>query len=303
MKIEDVWMGSRRSLAPAIPPTGPAGARTARFGFLRLREHAVALRAVPPLQHPASSARSPPPRDNHLLSSLPKTEWARLRPLLEAVDLEAGQMLHESGQTRTHVYFPMTAVVALLHITAEGDSMEIGMVGNEGLVGVCALMGGESFPALAVVQVAGKAYRASLATVRAEFKRLPTHRLLLRYMEAHMAQVAQAAVCSRHHSLEQRLNRLLLSTLDRVPHDELPMTHELMPKLLGVRREGVTEAALKLQDAGLIHYARGHIRVLNRQGVQDSCCECYAVLSSEYARLLPRPLDNAASTSLWAATR
>ena len=232
-------------------------------------------------------APAPDPRQNHLLAALPDDEWQRWQPLLEAVDLPLGQVLYESGNTLSHVYFPTTAIVSLLYVMEDGASAEIAVVGNEGLVGVSLFMGGESTPSRAVVQSAGTGCRLASEAIKEEFKRAPVLHLLLRYTQALITQMAQTAVCNRHHSLDQQLCRWLLLSLDRLQGDELVMTQELIANMLGVRREGVTEGAGKLQDAGLIRYARGRIRVLDRAGLEKRTCECYAVVKKEYDRLLP----------------
>ncbi len=236
--------------------------------------------AVPP--------KSPLPKDNHLLAALPPAEWARWEPALEFVELKLGQVLYESGSTLEHVYFPVTAIVSLLYVMQNGASAEIAVVGNEGLVGISLFMGGESTPSRAVVQSAGLGFRLPAQIVKDEFSRAgPVMHVLLRYTQALITQMAQTAVCNRHHSLDQQLCRWLLLTLDRLKGNEIVMTQELIAKMLGVRREGVTEGAIKLQDAGLISYARGRISVLNRKGLEARTCECYAVVKKEYDRLLP----------------
>ena len=223
------------------------------------------------------------------MAALPAAEWARWLPELESVDLPLGKVLYESGMTLAHVYFPTTAIVSLLYVMEDGASAEIGVVGNEGLVGVSLFMGGESTPSRAVVQSAGGGLRLRSAALKEEFNRGgPVLHLLLRYTQALITQMAQTAVCNRHHSLDQQLCRWLLLSLDRLEGCELQMTQELIANMLGVRREGVTEAALKLQRAGLIRYARGHISVLDRGGLEARSCECYAVVQREYDRLLPR---------------
>ena len=229
-------------------------------------------------------------RNNHLLSALPAAEWERWLPQLEAVELPLGQVLYESGRTLSHVYFPTTAIVSLLNVMEDGASAEIAVVGNEGLVGIALFMGGESTPSRAVVQSAGYGFRLPAHTIKQDFSRAPVLHLLLRYTQALITQMAQTAACNRHHSLDQQLCRWLLVSLDRLQDNELAMTQELIANMLGVRREGVTESALKLQHAGLIRYARGHITVLDRQGLERRSCECYAVVKKEYDRLLPDQL-------------
>ena len=233
------------------------------------------------------------PQQNHLLASLPEEDWQRWRPHLEPVKMPLGQVLYEPGATLSHVYFPTTAIVSLLYVMEDGDSAEIAVAGNEGLVGISLFMGGESTPSRAVVQSAGQAFQMKAEVLKAEFSRSgPVLHLLLRYTQALITQMAQTAVCNRHHTLDQQLCRWLLLSLDRLQGDELVMTQELIANMLGVRREGVTEGALKLQKAGLIRYARGHITVLDRPGLEKLTCECYAVVKQEYDRLLP---DKAAS--------
>jgi CRP-like cAMP-binding protein len=233
---------------------------------------------------------SPGPRKNHLLAALPDAEWARWLPQLELVDMPLGQVLYESGVKMSHVYFPTTAIVSLLYVMENGASAEIAIVGHEGIVGVALFMGGESTPSRAVVQSAGQAFRLRAETIKDEFKAGPVLHLLLRYTQALITQMAQTAVCNRHHSLDQQLCRWLLLSLDRLQGSELVMTQELIANMLGVRREGVTDAALKLQRLGLIRYARGHISVLDRHGLEQRACECYGVVKKEYDRLLPEKL-------------
>ena len=199
-----------------------------------------------------------------------------------------GQILYESGKTLNHVYFPTTAIVSLLYVMENGSSAEIAIVGNDGMVGISLFMGGESTPSRAVVQSAGQGFKINAQVMKEEFiKAGPMLHLLLRYTQALITQMTQTAVCNRHHSLDQQLCRWLLLSLDRLQVYELVMTQELIANLLGVRREGVAEAAHKLQEAGLIRYARGHITMLNRQGLENRTCECYAVVKQEYDRLLP----------------
>ena len=226
---------------------------------------------------------------NHLLSALPLAEAQRWLPLLESVDLPLGQVLYESGTTLSHVYFPTTAIISLLYVMENGASAEIAVVGNEGIVGISLFMGGESTSSRAVVQSAGKGFRLKAQMMKDEFNRAgPVLHLLLRYTQALITQMAQTAVCNRHHSLDQQPCRWLLLSSDRLEGNQLVMTQELIANMLGVRREGVTEGALKLQQAGLIRYARGHITVLDRPELEKRSCECYAVVKREYDRLLPR---------------
>lgn len=228
------------------------------------------------------------PRQNHLLAALPAAEFERWQPALELVDLALGQVLYESGVQLRNVYFPTTAIVSLLYVLEDGSSAEIAVVGNEGIVGISLFMGGGSTPSRAVVQSAGKGYKLNAAVMKEEFNKSgPVLHLLLRYTQALITQMSQTAVCNRHHSLDQQLCRWLLLSLDRLEGTELVMTQELIANMLGVRREGVTEGALKLQRAGLISYARGHIKVLDRPGLEKRSCECYGVVKKEYDRLLP----------------
>lgn len=228
------------------------------------------------------------PSENHLLAALPATEKARLFPSLEPVPMALGHTVCEAGVPMRYVYFPTTAIVSLLYVMEDGASAEIAVVGNEGIVGVSLFMGGETTTSRAVVQSAGHAFRLKAQLLKdAFFLAGPMQRLLLRYTQALLTQMAQTAVCNRHHSLDQQLCRWLLLSLDRLPSDELTMTQELIANMLGVRREGVTEAAGNLQRAGLIRYRRGHITVVDRPGLEDRVCECYAVVKREFDRLLP----------------
>jgi CRP-like cAMP-binding protein len=229
----------------------------------------------------------PDPKRNQLLAALPEDEWPRWQPRLEFVELGLGDVLYESGSTMTHVYFPTTAIVSLLYVMENGASAEIAVVGHEGIVGISLFMGGESTPSRAVVQSAGHAFRLGASEIQEEFKRAPVLHLLLRYTQALITQMAQTAVCNRHHTLDQQLCRWLLLSLDRLPGSELVMTQELIANMLGVRREGVTESATKLQKVGLIKYSRGRITVLDRAALEERSCECYAVVKKEYDRLLP----------------
>ena len=233
-------------------------------------------------------ATLPDPRLNHLLAALPMPEWQRWQPQLELVDMPLGQVLYESGVTLSHVYFPISSIVSLLYVMENGASAEIAVVGCEGLVGVALFMGGGSTPSRAVVQSAGQGYRLSAGALNREFDAggAVLH-LLLRYTQALITQMSQTAVCNRHHTLDQQLCRWLLLSLDRLQSNELVMTQELIANMLGVRREGVTEAAHQLQEVGLIRYARGHISVLDRRALEKRTCECYAVVKKEYDRLLP----------------
>jgi len=227
------------------------------------------------------------PNQNFLLAALPTAEFNRLEPHLEPVSLALGEILFEPGGQLQHAYFPITAIVSLHYVMESGASSETAGVGNEGVVGISLFMGGESTPSRAVVQSAGVAYRLPAITIKEEFNRAPVLHLLLRYTQALITQMAQTAVCNRHHSLDQQLCRWLLLSLDRLQGNELVMTQELIANMLGVRREGVTEGALKLQKAGIVSYARGRITVLDRRALEGRSCECYAVVKKEYDRLLP----------------
>jgi CRP-like cAMP-binding protein len=230
----------------------------------------------------------PDSRQNHLLAVLPTVEFDRLLPHLEMVPLPLGKVLYESGDTMNHVYFPTNAIVSLLYELEDGGSAEIAVVGNEGIVGIALFMGGDTMLNRAVVQSEGHAYRLTGRVLKQEFNRAAVlQHLLLRYTLALLTQMAQTAVCNRHHSVDLQLCRWLLLSLDRLPSNVLNMTQELIANMLGVRREGVTEAAGRLQSAGLIHYQRGHIIVLDRPGLEKRVCECYEVVRREFARLLP----------------
>jgi CRP-like cAMP-binding protein len=231
------------------------------------------------------------PRRNYLLAALPDDEWKRWQPHFEPVNMPLGRSLYESGAKLGHVYFPTTSIVSLLYVMEDGASAEIAVVGNEGLVGVSLFMGGESTTSRAVVQSAGHGFRLRSSLMMQEFNRAgPVMHLLLRYTQALITQMAQTAVCNRHHSLDQQLCRWLLLSLDRLNSSELVMTQELIANMLGVRREGVTEAAGNLQRDGLIEYRRGRITVVDRKGLEHRACECYAVVKKEYDRLLPAKL-------------
>lgn len=232
------------------------------------------------------------PRQNHLLAALPVEVFERLAPDLELVSLPLGEILCESGSQMQHVYFPTSAILSLHYVMENGASAEIAGVGNEGVLGISLFMGGMTTTSRATVQTAGCGYRLKGRLMMEEFERTggqrtgALHDLFLRYTQALMTQIAQTAVCNRHHSVEQQLCRWLLSTLDRLPSNELTMTQELIASMLGVRREGITEAARNLQQAGLISYRRGHITVVDRTGLNARACECYAVVKNEFDRLL-----------------
>jgi CRP-like cAMP-binding protein len=225
---------------------------------------------------------------NRLLAALPAELYERLRPELELVPLKLGASVYEAGSKLSYVYLPTTAIVSLLYVMKDGASAEIAVVGNEGLVGIALFMGGETTPSRAVVQSAGHAFRLRAQVLKREFEAGGAlQHLLLRYTQALITQMAQTAVCNRHHSVEQQLCRWLLLSADRLPTAELKMTQELIANMLGVRREGVNQAAGALQDTGLIRYRRGHITILDRQGLEKRVCECYAVVKREFERLLP----------------
>jgi CRP-like cAMP-binding protein len=225
---------------------------------------------------------------NQLLAALPDAELRRLLPHLEYLEMPLGCVLYESGAVEKSVYFPTSAIVSLLYVMANGDAAEIAVIGNEGMVGISLFLGGGSTPSRAVVQSGGRGFRLKANILNDEFDRGgPVARLLLRYTQALITQMAQTAVCNRHHSLDQQLCRWLLMSVDRLRGSELMMTQELIANMLGVRREGVTEGAVKLQKAGLITYSRGRIQLLDRKGLEDRVCECYAVVKVEYDRLLP----------------
>ena len=232
-------------------------------------------------------ATAPDPRLNQLLAALPAAEWQRWESRLELVDLPLGTVLHEPDGQLEHVFFPTTAIISLLYVMQSGASAEIASVGREGLLGIALFMGGQSTPSRAVVMCAGQGFRLPAAVIQEEFERSPAvMHLLLRYTQALITQMAQTAVCNRHHALDQQLCRWLLLSMDRVSGDELAMTQELIANMLGVRREGVTEGAVKLQQAGLIRYSRGRITVRDRKGLEARACECYGVVKKEFDRLL-----------------
>jgi len=230
------------------------------------------------------------PQLNHLLNSLPTEEYLRLLPHLESIEMPLGQVIYESGGELRYVYFPTNSIVSLLYVMENGSSAEIAVIGNDGIVGVALFMGGGSMPNRAVVQSAGHAYRLRGHLLMQEFNQFGAMlHLLLRYTQTLITQMAQTAVCNRHHSVDQQLCRWLLLSLDRLPSNQLAMTQELIANMLGVRREGVTEAAGKLQQAGLIHYSRGRITVLDRPGLEARVFECYQLVKTQADRLLPPP--------------
>ena len=240
------------------------------------------------------------PQQNHLLAALSPPERERLYPHLRLVPMPLGEVLYESGDVLRHVYFPTDSIVSLLYVLADGASAEISVVGNEGLIGIALFMGGETTPSRAIVQSAGHAYRLIGQQLKDEFHRNgELQLLLLRYTQALITQMAQTAVCNRHHSVDQQLARWLLLSLDRLSANQLTMTQELIANMLGVRREGVTEAAGKLQKLGVIEYSRGQITVMDRPKLEKLCCECYAVVRKESDRLLPPPHPAPVSTASW----
>ena len=246
----------------------------------------IASQLPPPVMPPPATD----PRRNRLLALLPAAEWDRWQPLLEPVALPVGRVLVEPGEVSPFAYFPTTAVVSLMYLTEQGASTQIGMVGPEGMVGLPLLTGGGSTPSRAVVTIGGHGFRLRGADLTAAFDRSPAvAHLLLRYTQSKITQLAQTAVCNRHHALEQQLCRWLLQTLDRVPGDEVVATHEAIGQMLGTRREGVSEAAHRLQAAGLVRYARGRITVLDRAGLLQRSCECYTVVKKECDRLMRPP--------------
>lgn len=237
-----------------------------------------------PAPHPSCN-----PLQNQLLAVLSAAERERIYPHLQLVPMPLGKVLYESGDVLHHVYFPVDSIVSLLYVLANGASAEISVVGNEGLIGIALFMGGETTPSRAIVQSAGYAYRLIGQRLKDEFRRSgELQLLLLRYTQALITQMAQTAVCNRHHTVDQQLCRWLLLSLDRLSSNKLTMTQELIANMLGVRREGVTEAAGKLERLGIIHYARGKITVLDRPMMERLCCECYVVVKKESDRLLPR---------------
>jgi CRP-like cAMP-binding protein len=250
------------------------------------------IRRAPAASSTSRSASVAPVRHslhgNQLLDALPARDYERLAAHLELVPMGLGDVLYESGSQLRYVYFPTTSIVSLLYVLEDGASAEIAIVGNEGILGISLFMGGNTTPSRAVVQSAGHGFRLKAQLLKDEFGRFgPTMHLLLRYTQALITQMAQTAVCNRHHSVDQQLCRWLLLSLDRLSSNELSMTQELIANMLGVRREGVTEAAGKLQDAGLIRYHRGRIAVLDRPGLEARSCECYQVVKTEFDRLLP----------------
>ena len=253
-------------------------------------DRGVTTAPAPPLKDSLRVAASAlhSPHQNHLLDALPVVDYDRLATHLELIPMKLGDVLYESGAQLRYVYFPTTCIVSLLYVMEDGASAEIAIVGNEGILGISLFMGGDTTPSRAVVQSAGHAFRLKAELLKKEFGLFgPTMHLLLRYTQALITQMAQTAVCNRHHSVDQQLCRWLLLSLDRLHSNKLSMTQELIANMLGVRREGVTEAAGKLQDAGLISYRRGTITVVDRAGLEAKVCECYKVVKTEFDRLLP----------------
>jgi CRP-like cAMP-binding protein len=241
-----------------------------------------------------ASAAAQTPKQNWLLAAMPEADYQALMPMLERVPMPLGQAVYESGGPQGYVYFPTTSIVSLLYVLADGATAEIAVTGREGLVGIALFMGGETTPSRAVVQSAGQGYRLRAAELKRQFETGGAlQHLLLRFTQALITQMTQTAVCNRHHAVDQQLCRWLLLSLDRLAGNELVMTQELIANMLGVRREGVTEAAGKLQDEGLIRYSRGRITVLDRQQLEARVCECYGVVKKEYDRLLPEAASGA----------
>ena len=238
------------------------------------------------------AAREHDPLSNHLLAGLPETEFTRIKPKLETISLGLGQVLHESGDKMEYVYFPTTAIVSLLYVMENGSTAEIGVIGNDGMVGIAIFLGGTSMPNRAIIQSGGDAYRMKVKDLNSEFNEAGVfQKLLLRFAQALMTQISQTAVCNRLHSLEEQLCRWLLLSHDRLDSDKLVMTHDLIANMLGVRREGVTLSLQKLAKKTLIKNVRGTITVLDRQGLENSVCECYEVVNTEYNRLLGRGMS------------
>lgn len=266
-----------------------SGAAHVYSGCMSTGERTRVRKAAPTAARAGTAALTrKSPRENHLLNALPAADYERIAAHLEPVHLKLGDVLYEPDVPLRYVYFPTTAIVSLLYVMEDGASAEIAIVGNEGILGIALFMGGETTPSRAVVQSAGHSYRLKAQFLKEEFGRFgPFLRLLLRYTQALITQMAQTAVCNRHHSVDQQLCRWLLLSLDRLASSELSMTQELIANMLGVRREGVTEAAGKLQQDGLIHYRRGKITVLDRLRLEARSCECYQVVKTEFDRLLP----------------
>jgi CRP-like cAMP-binding protein len=246
---------------------------------------------------------SDPRKCNHLLDALPSLDRRRLAGLLERVELSLGAVVHESGATQSHAYFPIDAIVSLIYVLKDGSSAEVAIVGHDGMIGMPILMGGGTSPHRAIVQAAGSVLRMKAQDLRNECERMgPLQQLLMHYNQALMIQIGQTAVCNRHHSVDQQLCRWLLMSIDRLPNNSLTMTQALIANMLGVRREGVTEAAGKLQLVNAITYQRGRITVLDRAKLLTRCCECYDVVQNEYTRLLPwdttATIDQRGSTSV-----
>ena len=247
----------------------------------------VPAQGLAPVRFAPVASLDPDPMQNHLLAALPAADFARLAGHLELTPMSLGEALYEPGSRLQHVYFPTTAIISLHYVCMDGASAEIAGVGNEGMLGISLFMGGDTTPSSAVVQTAGQGYRLAARQLMAEFNRGgPLLRLLLRYSQALITQMTQTGACNRHHSVSQQLCRWLLLTLDRLPSTDLVMTQELIAGMLGVRRESITEAAGKLQRAGVIQYRRGHIAVLERSGLEGGACECYGVVKKEVHRLL-----------------
>ncbi len=283
----------------SFPRTGVASHRLFDYAHTGRRSAIYCARYSDlPLRPPSSTdvsampgSRAPKPTDNYLLAALPVAVQQRIFPQLQLAEMALGKVLYESGDALRYVYFPTDCIVSLLYVLQDGASAEISVVGNEGLIGIALFMGGETTPSRAIVQSAGFAFRLAGQTLKDEFHRDGDMQLLLlRYTQSLITQMAQTAVCNRHHTLDQQLCRWLLLSLDRLPSSQLTMTQELIANMLGVRREGVTAAAGKLQKLGVIRYLRGQITVLDRPRLESQCCECYAVVKKETDRLLPHAL-------------
>lgn len=286
-------IGWNVAVDPRRPPTVEPNVVARMGAFLRPDAHEIEYGRLPPVtSRDVTPCEVSDPRANHLLSALPKAEFARWLANLEPCDMPLGKVLFEPGCQFTHAYFPTTSIISMLYLTENGESVETAVAGCEGIVGLPLLMSGSNGAVAsgrAMVRSAGLGFRLKASWLMQEFDRSrAVQQLLLRYMQAVLTQTAQTAVCNRHHSLEQQLCRWLLMSLDRLPSDEILATQELIASTLGVRREGVTAAARRLQEAGLIVYRRGHISVLSREGLERSACECYAVVKQQYDYLLPQ---------------
>ena len=275
-----------------VPLESNVAARIGAFLEPKHTDHDYDYASRPVLTtHNASLSSLYDAHENHLLAAVPQADWARWKAHLEPCDMPLGKVLFEPGCLCTHAYFPATSIVSMLYLTEDGESVETAVVGYEGIVGLPLLMSGSAAPGRAIVRSAGHGFSMKASWLMEEFDRSrPIQQLLLRYLQAYITQTAQTAVCNRHHSLEQQLCRWLLMSLDRLSSDEIVATQELIANSLGVRREGVTAAAGHLQDAGLISYRRGHILVIDREGLERPACECYGVVKHHYDEFMPEPL-------------